>query len=111
MFNAKFSEVEQLLANKLFKTKQKVLKLLKNVEVLKKDCLTKSETNLNMVKLMENLKLESTDKNSLINSLRIENNTLTAEKINLEKCITDLSNNIKDKAMHNNELQRKNVSQ
>lgn len=103
-------EVEQLLANKLFLAEQKIIKLLKDVDILKKDFLTKSEADSNMIKSMENLKLESINKNSMINNLRIENSTLTAEKINFERCINDLKKKLNDNEIHNDELIRKNVS-
>lgn len=98
------------MGNKLLIIKQRILKLLKDVEVLKQDSNSKAESSTRLLRLMENLKIESDDNNSLINTLKIENNALTAEKVNSERCIADLRTTLNEKESHCNELQRKNVS-
>lgn len=110
VFNTKFEEIQNLVKQKLFAVKQRVLKLLNDVEILKINFLSKSEANKNMCRLMENMRLESTDNATLINNLKIENSALSAERMNYEKCIDDLRRILKEKEVQNNELQRKNVS-
>lgn len=80
------------------------------MEILKIKTTSKSEDSLKVLRLLENLKIESSDNSAMINSLKIENSTLTAEKVNLEKCIADLKKTIKDREIHNGHLQKHNVS-
>lgn len=108
-FLMKFSEIETLLANKLVIVKQRVLKLLKDVDLLKRNIFSKAEANTKLFKQMEDMKLESVDNNTLISKLQIENNTLTAEKVDSERCLNELRRTLMDKETHIRELQNKNV--
>lgn len=108
-FNMKFKEVERLLTEKLLVIIKRLLKLREDVEFLKRGFLSKNEASSKLLKLMENMRLESSDINAFINRLKIENNALTAEKVNYEKCMAELSKTLNERELQNNELQMKNV--
>lgn len=106
----KFEEVQNLLARKLVSVQQRVLRLLNDVEILKTNSFSNMEANKKMCRLMENMRLESTDHLTVINNLKIENSALCVDKLHYDKCIDDLRKKIKEKEIQNSELQGKNVS-
>lgn len=90
--------------------KKRVLKLLKDIDILKMESISKTEASNELLRMVENMKLENSSNNAAMNRLKVENTTLTAEKANSARCLTDLRRTLNEKDLQCNELQRKNVS-
>ncbi|KAJ8926304.1 hypothetical protein NQ314_021344 [Rhamnusium bicolor] len=108
LFNVKIKQVENMLINKIILNKQRLLKLLKEVEILKREMVLKSDSSTRLLKSMEDLRLEAVDNAAVINQLKKENSALHATKLGQEKNLIDLRKSLQDKEVAFGGLQKKN---
>ncbi|XP_018565404.1 protein CHUP1, chloroplastic-like isoform X2 [Anoplophora glabripennis] len=108
LFNTKIEEVQMLLISKIVSMKNRVVKSLKDVELLKREVNQKSESSKNLIKSLESLQLDANSNMALIHTLKKENSTLHATKFNQDRYISDLQKNLQEKDTAIVELRKKN---
>lgn len=109
-FDLKLKETENLLTCRIVTTQQKLLRLLKNVDGIKKELSLKTQSSSQLVKLVEKLKLDLADTETTLNQMRIENTNLHKGKMCYENNMEEIQKTLADVESHNLELQKKNVS-
>lgn len=109
LFITKIEEVQTLLINNIVAVRHKVIKSLKDVDLLKKGINQKSDSCKNLVKSLESLQLDVNSNLALINNLKKENNVLQTTKHKQDRYISDLQRNLQEKDTTIAELQKKNV--
>lgn len=106
--NTKAREVECLLLRQIKSVADRIIKILNDVNRLQQDTHLRINSNINLLKTMECLKIENRDKLNSIERLQEENHILQTAKLNLEKNLTSLRNAFTEKEIINRELQSKN---